>query len=849
MSNPLLRLASAVFLFALVSAGLFVAQVAQARMHQVKPGHMPELEPGEGLVVVAVDTSVNLASVRVRKGGEFFGAGVMKELERGRSLRLYAVPAGKYTWAQIKPYTWFYYDLTDKPEFGFTVEAGKITYAGDLLFRPLTRYEGTIQVSNRGLSAIDWLQKEHPALYRQYPFVFTGHYPDPFPQFYRDVTAKLATAPATDAVLTPPPKPGSLPLPVRTLWKENRVLSARMNAKGDLVVVHVRTEDKRWNVELVDLVAGTATKLASSNAEFGNVMWSGDSAVLMPVSEDGPEDIFVARISVDAGGKRAITRMRLPRKGVVVDAVLDDPDHILFASLGSRDELLVHRMDIGSQQALDNFRYNVRDRLNIGVTDDLSWFTDGRGRLRLALATRDEKTSEKKAGEGEAEGKRKRVLMYGMDGRFTEVMQIEDEDPFIPTGLSADGALIYGITDKDRAQRELVVFDPAQGKITRTLFSRSGVDVVSTILDARHEVAGVRYYEGGRLVSEYFDAAANDQAALLRKSFPGKTVVVGGRSVDGKQLLLWVDAGDQPAQLYHMDVTARRASLLDETMPWIEPGQLAPSEAFTFKGVDGTPLEAFLTLPSLPGKRPLIVFPHGGPIGVSDKLHFDPEVQFLASLGYAVLRVNYRGSEGYGKAFREAGYRKYGTAIEDDIDAATRYAWAHYPVDSTRMCAVGSSYGGYSSLVSAIRWPDRFRCVVSVSGVSDRILFFTASDAGNDKDTRKAAEKLIGDPHTQLEEMKQTSPLYHYQDLKVPVMLVHGKEDLRVDYEHARRLQRMLEIDGRPPVGLVFDKEGHGVNKIDNVETMWNGIAGFLQSYLGPAPVAAPASAPAASAP
>jgi dipeptidyl aminopeptidase/acylaminoacyl peptidase len=134
--------------------------------------------------------------------------------------------------------------------------------------------------------------------------------------------------------------------------------------------------------------------------------------------------------------------------------------------------------------------------------------------------------------------------------------------------------------------------------------------------------------------------------------------------------------------------------------------------------------------------------------------------------------------------------------------------------------------------------------VVSIAGVSDRILLFSASDSTRNEDSRKVMEKLIGDPHTQLEEMKETSPLYHYQDLKAPVMLVHGKEDLRVDFEHARRLQRMLEVDGRPPVGLVFDREGHGVEKIENVETMWNGIAGFLQSYLDAAPGATDASRP-----
>ena len=837
LDHPLRRAAATLLL---VCATLACAPL-QARLHHVKPGQAPELEADEGLLVVGVDTNMPISRVRVRKDDAVFGGGDMKDLPEGRSLRLYALPAGRYEWSQLKPFSDFSYDLRDEPEFEFVVEAGRINYAGDLQFRARTMNDSAFHVSNRGLGVIDWLQKEHPRVYADYKLTYTGHYPDPFPEFYREVVTKSGAEPATDGKFRAPPKPGKLPLAVRDLWKEDRVLMARINPAGDLIAVHVHAEEKRWDVELVDLAAGTISTLATSNVAFGHLSWASDGTILMPVSEEGAEEIHVARIGMPVAGKRSITRMKLPRKGVVIDTLPNDDDHILFGSLGSRNELLVHRMDIGSEAALRGFRYQSRDRLNLGVTDDRTWFTDGKSRLRLAVAVRDDRNPPKpEDGDDKTdEPRKKRVLMYGKDGAFFEVMEIDDEEPFDPEGLSADGSLVYGITEKDRAQKELVAFDPIARKITRTVFSKPGVDVVTALFDEAHEVAGVGYYQGGVYVTEYFDAGASAQIKLLQNTFPGKTVVVGDRSRDGRQMLVWVEAGDQPAQLYHLDATARRASLIDETKPGLKPQSLAPSTAFTFKGVDGLALEAFITLPRAAGRHPLIVFPHGGPIGVSDKLHFDPEVQFLASLGYAVLRVNYRGSDGYGKAFREMGYRKYGTAIEDDIDAATRHAIAHYPVDASRMCAVGSSYGGYSALVMAIRWPDRFRCAVSIAGVSDRILFFTASDSGRDKDVRKEMEKVVGDPHTELEAMKDSSPIYHYRDLKLPVMIVHGKEDYRVDYEHARRLQRMLEIDGRPPVGLVFEKEGHGVQKIENIETQWNGIAGFLQAYLDSAPGAA----------
>ncbi|PPJ42529.1 MULTISPECIES: prolyl oligopeptidase family serine peptidase [unclassified Pseudoxanthomonas] len=814
---------------------------APAHARLIKPGTVPTLKADEGLLVVGIDSNMPLVRVKVRKDNAVFGGGDMKDLPEGRSLRLYALPAGRYEWSQLRPVRYFTYDLRNEPEFEFVIEPGRINYAGDLQFRARTIRDSRFHIANRSLGVIDWLKKEHPQVYAGYELTYTGHYPDPFPAFYRDVVRSAGNAPVVDAPLAAPPKPATLPLPVRTLWKEDRVLSARINPAGTLVAVHVHSTEKRWDVELVDLMAGTVSTLASSSSAFGGIRWANDRVVLMPISEEGAEEIHAARIQEPVGGKRAIERYKLPRKGFLIDTLPGDENQILFGSIGSYGELLVHRMDISSADAAARFRFHLRDRLNIGVKDDLRWFTDGRGRLRVALAMRDDTRPRTPDGdeEGDDEPPQRLVLMHGADGVFREVMEIEDEEPFSPEGVSSDGSLIYGITEKDRAQKELVAFDPVSKTITRTVFSKPGVDVVTALFDDAHNVIGVGYYQGGLFVSEYFDASASAQGRLLTEAFPGKTVVVGDRSRDGKQMLVWVEAGDQPAQLYHLDGAARRATLLDETMPDLPSSTLAPSKAFTFKGVDGTPLEAFITLPRTPGPHPLVVAPHGGPIGISDKLHFDPEVQFLASLGYAVLRVNFRGSEGYGKAFREKGHRNYGTAIEDDIDAAIGYATANYPLDASRMCAVGTSYGGYSSMIMAIRWPQRFRCAVTIAGVSDRILFFTASDGGRVKRVRETMEKLIGNPHTDLAAMQASSPIYQYRDLKVPVMIVHGTEDVRVDLEHARRLQRMLQIDGRPPVGLVFEKEGHGVEKIDNVETMWTGIAGFLQAHLGASPVPA----------
>ncbi|MFY2764704.1 prolyl oligopeptidase family serine peptidase [Arenimonas sp. MALMAid1274] len=791
-----------------------------ARDFKVKPGDVPELRDGEGLVLVAVDSDLAVSSLTVKSESSHFTGGRLEEIGVGQTLGLYVMPAGKYRWDRLR-LAWVQWTLRDDPAFRFEVKPGIISYAGDLIFRRASRFH----VANRGLRAMDWLEANHPQIAARHEFSYVGLYPDPFPAFYRE-QFKAGGSPAPDRrnAQRAPPAPGKLPLPVEELWKPSRLGGFAMSPGGRYVAGAIREPGEIWAIDVYDLEGGTIRRIANSRTAVTDLDWKGDDTLLAEITVGaGDPMLWVFRFQ---DGKDTPDILRVRRPGALVDKLSADPGHILYASRGTRGEAQLHRLDIRTEQALESFRYPLVERLNEGLSGDSYWFTDARGQVRAAIVARDGKA----------------VLVHGADGKFQDVLVLDKDDGFNPMAVSGDGRLIYGLIGADREQRELVEFDPVQRKVTRTLFAKPGIDLVSPIINARGEAIGAAYYESGQLISEYFDAEAQQLRSRLTRSFPGKTVAMLARSEDARQNLLWVDASDQPAVVYHLDLEAGRASVLDESAPWLSGKALAPAVTLQVKSSDGLPIEAYLTLPPGAGRRPLVVMPHGGPIGVADRRHFNPEVQFIASLGYAVLQVNFRGSEGYGKAFREAGYGSLGTLIENDIDAAIEAAVAAHPVDAGRMCMVGASYGGYSGLLSSLRWPGRFRCVVSMFGVSDRGLLFTASDAGRFESLRKELEKMLGNPNTQPELMRETSPLFQYRKLTVPLMLVHGGEDIRVDYEHTRRLVRMLGLDARPPVTLYFKEEGHGISDADNRRKTWEGVAGFLRQHLDAA--AAPAAAP-----
>jgi len=814
---------------------LSVAALDASAMRRIDPGEDPRLKPGEGLVVLSVDSSDDVNTVHVaRVGGGT--AEVLNYIRPGRNTFLFATEAGEYEWKEMKLVSGMYYSRhkLGGARFRFRVDAGKIVYPGDLVLRPESLTWSYRQIHNRSLLAMDWLETKHPALYRRLPFEYTGDYPDPFPAQYRAAREGNTQSLAELNTGSKPPQPGALPIAADVLWQPARVEAIAINPTGDLLAETIRLGADEWALNLLDLRAATLQRLETGGARPAKLMWEGDRT-LIATGGGWHSDHTVYEVGTQRKGTDLVVNaLRLAGSGRVVDLLPAEPGVILFEGYNSRGELKVQRVRLEGNRVIRDFEVaKARERLNSGVANDRAWYTDGHGALRLAIASRDDTT----------------VLMHGSGGVFKEVLRSDEDFQFEPAGLSFDGDTIYGLTEEDRAQRELVALDPATRRITRTVFARPGVDVTGVVFDDHREPIAARYYEAGRLVTEYFDSANRSLAASLRAAFPGRTVAVIDRNADGKQLVLWVESADHPPQLYHLDMVRKQASLLEDMYPLLAQKVFAPTHVLHARGSDGLAIEAFLTLPPGAGKRPLVLFPHGGPIGVRDRVGFDAEVQFLASQGMAVLQVNFRGSEGYGKAFREAGHNNLGRLIEDDIDAALRLALDGFPLDESRMCTLGASYGGYSALISAVRWPGRFRCAISIAGVSDMPLLFTASDSARNEKTQSELERLLGNPRTDLAVMEKYSPLYRSGELTLPVMLVHGWEDVRVDFEHTSRLVRMLNLRGHPPTLLAIPDMGHGVGDASTAVYVWEGIAGFLQQHLGLQPVAHDAKAAAAAVP
>lgn len=226
----------------------------------------------------------------------------------------------------------------------------------------------------------------------------------------------------------------------------------------------------------------------------------------------------------------------------------------------------------------------------------------------------------------------------------------------------------------------------------------------------------------------------------------------------------------------------------------------------------------------------LVVYPHGGPHGPRDFWRFDQDAQMLASRGYAVLQLNFRGSGGYGREFMYSGYRKWGLEMQDDLTDATNWAIESGLADAKRICIYGASYGGYASLMGIVKEPDLYQCAIGYVGVYSLPMMFEEGDITDSQFGINYLNQALG---TDQEDLKRRSLAYNVDKIKAAVFLVHGAKDERVPIEQAQFLMRQLDKRGYPYELMIKEKEGHGFYKEEHRLELYERMLTFLEKHIG----------------
>jgi dipeptidyl aminopeptidase/acylaminoacyl peptidase len=628
-------------------------------------------------------------------------------------------------------------------------------------------------------------------------------------------------------------------LPTRAFFEDPQYRSVRISPDGKRLAVVMPNAEGRELIAFIDLadrkVTGSA-RFTGSHTVVWNYRWVSDTRVVIETArkffglDEAVPNGELYGVDYDGGQFKMLTG---PGARSNLESVrMTQRDTVVFSELlhtpfeGSTETIIqtwnairwafpiARRLDVNTGRTVQLIK---------GPVQGGSLYTDRNGEIRFA--------------DGLNEERNRRKVMY----RSPEAPDWRDLGPVLDTlgdrdevkvlGVAEDGQSIY-VTGEAQDSRDLYRIG-IDGSSPRLLSHRDGLDVGTMEWSQdRTKIVAVNYAPG-RFERVYIEPD-DPRARLLRmldSAFSGQTVHITSTSRGGALAVVHVGSDVNSGDFYLFDTRTKKAEYLFSAHEQLDPELLAPVEPVTIKARDGLVMHAYLTRPlGRSGPAPMVVLVHGGPHGIRDHWAFDPEAQFLANRGYAVLQVNYRGSGGYGKRFETAGYRRWGAEMQDDLTDATRWAVAQGHADPQRICIAGASYGGYAALMGVAREPDLYKCAFGYVGVYDLPLMYGQGDIPESDWGRNFLEKVLG---TDDADLRNRSPVYQAHRIKAAVFLAHGGLDYRAHPEHFHRLKRALDKAGKPYEEMWRQGEGHGFRNVENKVALYDQLAAFLAKHIG----------------
>ncbi len=613
-------------------------------------------------------------------------------------------------------------------------------------------------------------------------------------------------------------------VPLEDFFRHAEFTSVTLSPDGLHMAVTVPVEDKTVlaMIRIADMqVVGRWDQ--GRNKHIQNIWWVNSTRFVYRVTEKTgtfdfrvmPMDMFVS----DIDGRR---HFAIPNGNTyqIIGRVNNEPDAIWVQR--SREQAFLFKLDTSRGATRAGTRPIDPVAYAIAPLRGGSFLMDHDDQLRYAVGVTEDRRFHtlRRVGDGWE-------LIH--EGHLDEAMGRRT-----PMRFDADNRLVYFQVSDGGETTRTVLRNPETGE--ETLVSHNElVDPSGFVWSSDEKTLLAVMYVPDRPV--YDIVSDHPEANVLRSltnAFPDRMVTISDISEDQRYVLFRVFSDVDPGGFYLYDLQEGTARYLLSNRRWIDPDLMSPMMPISYEARDGMKIHGYLTLPKGTDGRdlPMVVYVHGGPHGPRDVWGFDRDVQVMASRGYAVLQLNFRGSGGYGADFMAAGYRKWGTAMQDDLTDGVRWAIEQGYAAENRICIYGGSYGGYAALMSPVREPDLYRCTIGYVGVYSLPLMFKDGDIPRSASGRAYQARIL--PETEAEQKAQ-SPAYNLDTLRAAVMLVHGAQDQRVPISQMNYLVRKMREQGIAPEDTVVERrEGHGFYDVDNNVNLYTRIFRFLDRHTAP---------------
>ena len=642
---------------------------------------------------------------------------------------------------------------------------------------------------------------------------YDAHLPDKLMKKVLTLFCLLAAANFTFAE-DPVPSASAIPpkIPLRDFFRNPESRDYQLSPDGKMLSF-LQPWESRMNVFVRPVEGGEAKRLTSEkDRDIRDYGWKGNGFLLYAQDNKGDENFHLKRVDLKGGEAKDLTPFPKVRAGVI-----DDLEDI------SKTDVLI-TLNKRNPEIFDAYRLNVATGEMKMVAENpgkvSQWITDHEGRIRAALETDGVNTS----------------LLTRPDekSKFKNVLTTNFREQLAPQFYTFDNKGLYAVSNIGRDKQAVVTIDPETGKETSVLYANPDVDVDALAYSKKRKVVTFATFTTWKTDRKFFDPQSEEVYKTLQQKLPGYEVEVVAHDKAEEKLIVMASNDRTPGTRNIYDVKSKELTKLADVAPWLKEDQLAQMKPIEYKSRDGLTIHGYLTLPL--GREaknlPVVVNPHGGP-WYRDTWGFNPEVQFLANRGYAVLQMNFRGSTGYGRKFWEASFKQWGKSMQDDITDGVQWLIKQGIADPKRVAIYGGSYGGYATLAGVTFTPDLYAAAVDYVGVANMFTFMKTIPPYW-KPFLDQMHEMVGDPVKDKAMMEAVSPVMHADKIKTPLLVAQGAHDPRVNKAESDQMVAALKKRGVDVEYMVKENEGHGFHNEENRFDFYGAMEKFLGDHLHP---------------
>ncbi|QXV65471.1 S9 family peptidase [Mucilaginibacter sp. 21P] len=446
------------------------------------------------------------------------------------------------------------------------------------------------------------------------------------------------------------------------------------------------------------------------------------------------------------------------------------------------------------------------------------WYPDPNGRIRLV-----------KVSDGVNESL---LFRPNDDAPFKTIIKNNFNDKVEPIAFAGETNNFYALSNVNRDKTALIEIDASSGQQERVIYANEQADLMDVSYSKTKRRIEAVAWDAARPAKYFLDQEVAKLYANLSKKIAGNNIELVDRDSSENKFIVLGYTDKNPGSYYLYEKNTGSLTKIGDTNPEMLPTELCDMKPITYKASDGLQLSGYLTVPK--GKEmknlPVVVMPHDNIWG-RNSWGYDAEVQFLANRGYAVFQVNYRGSAGYGKAFRKAGFKQVGGKIQQDITDGVNWLIANKIANPKKIAIFGGGFGGFSALYGVSFHQGMYNCAVVKYGL---INFFTyLKDAPPFfKPYLKMTYEMVGNPETDAEQLRAISPVFHTDKIKSPLLIFQGAKDPRANISELNQFVRELKKRNVPVIYRLKENERAYFKSEHNRTEMYTEIENFLSSNL-----------------